>query len=102
MDDPKKLPGPNTPLDREALRARMSEQSTTWRWNDGGVEGYLGVELRGQHLRWFRWSHAPESGGAHDEVEQKIGSFLETGPPTFDPPRFVPPPILDAIRAACG
>ncbi len=86
-------------LDRDALRARLAAPSKTWRWNRGGVDGYDAVEVRGDVVRWYRWSHdiAEGVGGAQDEVFQSVDAFLADGPG-----RKAPPPIVEEVRAFVG
>ena len=82
-------------MDRDRLRDFLKDPSTTWRWNRGEVEGYHAVELRGDELRWFRWSHdiAEGEGGAVDEHRQSVAEFLADGPPVQAPPH-----VVEAVR----
>lgn len=78
-------------MDRERLRSFLKDPGKTWRWNRGEVDGYRGVELRGDTLRWFTWSHdiAEGDGGATDEHTQSVAEFLASGPPIEVPPNVV-------------
>ncbi|MEM9862841.1 MAG: hypothetical protein AAF938_14675 [Myxococcota bacterium] len=82
-------------MNRDAMRAWLDEPGKTWRWNQGEADGYEAVELRGKRLRWYRWSHAFEGGGAVDEVLQPTASFLRDGPP-----RPVPARVREALERA--
>jgi hypothetical protein len=79
------------------LREWLSDPGKTWRWNRGEVEGYRAVELRGDRLRWFQWSHeiADGEGGAQGEVWQGVEDFLASGPGIDG----VPEGLVASIRA---
>ena len=82
-------------MDRDAeLRRWLATPRRTWRWNRGETEGYDAVEASGAVLRWYRWSHRAEGGGAHDLVLQAREAFLRDGPP-----RPTPAGGLDQLRA---
>ena len=79
-------------MNRDALKAWLGQPAQTWRWNAGEVDGYHAVEVRGDSLRWYTWSH--EGGGAKDEVLQSAEAFTRDGAPTS-----APAPVIDALRA---
>ena len=60
--------------------------STTIRWNDG-VDGgrYDAVEVTGEGLVWYAWSHV-HGRGRHDEQPQSLEAFLREGPLRAMPP----------------
>ncbi len=78
-------------MDRERLHAFLKDPGTTWRWNRGEAEGYRAVELRGDTLRWFVWSHdiAEGAGGETDLHTQSVSEFLASGPPVEAPEHVV-------------
>jgi hypothetical protein len=78
-------------MDRDRLRAFLKDPGTTWRWNRGEADGYRAVELRGDTLRWFTWSHdiAEGAGGETDVHTQSVSAFLSGGAPTDAPEHVV-------------
>lgn len=72
---------------------RRWAEARTFRWNDGeSTEGYQAVEVDGEGLLWFRWSHVHGEGRV-DEARQSFAGFLD------GPLRPCPKPIEDQLRA---
>lgn len=78
-------------MDRDRLRAFLKDPGTTWRWNRGEADGYRAVELRGDTLRWFTWSHdiAEGAGGETDVHTQSVAEFRLGGAPVDAPEHVV-------------
>lgn len=81
-------------MNRDALKAWLDEPSKTWRWNSGQVDGYHAVEVRGDTLRWYSWSHEYADGGVQNERRQTREAFMRDGAPTNAPAQ-----VVEALRA---
>ena len=79
----------------DEIRSRMGSRDHTWRWNRGETDGYDAVELRGERLLWYHWSHDFEGGGRQREQMQSVSDFLHEGAPMDG----VPARVVQAVRA---
>ncbi|HJK95056.1 MAG TPA: hypothetical protein RMH85_07690 [Polyangiaceae bacterium LLY-WYZ-15_(1-7)] len=91
-------------MDRSKLEAWLAGPRRTWRWNRGDPGAYTAVEATATSLRWYRWSHEMEDGGAHGEVLQTHAAFVEIGPPATmeDAPKGVVRQLLAWIEEHGG
>lgn len=81
-------------MNRDALKAWLDQPTKTWRWNSGEVDGYHAVEIRGDALRWYTWSHEYTDGGVRNEVTQSAEAFAREGAATSAPLQ-----VIEALRA---